>query len=315
MHKFITKVMLRVMPLMACLSPAPIQASGYQTGYVFTDSYGSYTYQGNGVWLGLNGARYGLREWYAQKWDAYACKYVQVLHYEYYALPVVVQAPPVNDDKFMEILASNLGKQAIEAQRGDLLRQFYGQSYPVANSVYGFKQRIELNGGTYSYSQEQVDYLGQALLTAVTQNGLNAEKYVAGVPVVQQLSADTIDKLSAITGQAAFVRAFGQALAQAQRAGKPAATIEQQGPAPQVLPPAQMPRIDQLGEQLSMEQRRAILGKHLLNPDPKAHMPKGGATITDEEIVAWMKGDFKAIDTKYQCNSCHEKNSVTFRLK
>lgn len=317
MQAFIAKAVLRVMILLACLSPAPALASSYSVGYTFTDAYGAYTFQGNNVWLGANGLRYGLREWYVQRWDAYACKYVQVLRYEYYPLPVIVQqAPAVNSDKFMETLAANLGKQAIEAQRGDLLRTFYGQAaYPVGNPVYGFKQRIELNGGTYSYSQEQADYLGQALLVAVTQNGLNAEKYVANAPVIQQLSADTIDKLSVVTGQAAVVREFGLALARAQRAGKPAATIEQQGPAPQVLPPAQMPRINQLGEQLSMERRREVLGKHLLNPDPKMHMPKGGATINGEEIVAWMKGDFKAIDAKYSCTECHAKNGVAFQLK
>lgn len=314
MQAFITKAMLRVMILLACLSPAPAMASSYSVGYTFTDAYGAYTYQGDNVWLGANGLRYGLREWSAQKWDAYLCKYVNVLRYEYYALPQ--QAPAVNEDRFMEILASNLGKQAIEAQRGDLLRQFYGASYPVANNVYGYKQRIELNGGQYSYSTEQADYLGQALLVAVTQNGLNAEKYVANAPVIQQLTADTIDKLSVVSGQAAVVREFGLALARAQQAAKPGAVIEQQGPVqPQVLPPAQMPRIDQLGKEGAMAWRQKILGKHLLNPDPALHMPKGGATINGEEIVLWMKGDFAAIDKKYSCVSCHEKQPQKVQFK
>lgn len=291
----------------------PVFASNYHVGYVFSDKYGTYTFDGQ-YWNDAFSNQYTLREW--QEWSAYYCKYVTRYEYIRVHKPVVINNVKAKD--FWERLADNLAEKEETDKRYSALQTFYGQG-AAAGYPGAFNQKIDLYGGQFSIQQQQ--YAPIDLNVALLQLGLTADAINKSGPQVFQLYSQSVDKLAEQASRDADAKNFREYMLAMKRANLPAATIQQNIPnGVQVLPAQPQANVVDLEGNMAHIRKKAVIAKDRLKAgvDPKMHMPQGGHQMSEDEIRMFVFGnpkEVKELDLKFKCTECHSGKGVAYTPK
>lgn len=293
---------------------ATADASNYSPGY----TYDGYTLSTDGYWYNHTGKPFLLVEWTEREYSKSRCCWYDQRYYHWKAAPV--QQAKLTYEKNWRVPFVQLLRDKAEADAFERSMEAAGLQYDRYGGNYHASQEIRLYGASGSTAYGYAQPVQQPSLLNTNVAFQQASRLVDNT---QRLQAEGLSGLmqaiqSGNGGQLEIekIRAAGQVAVEMIKAQQPQAIIKNKASAP-----ATMPRIEGRGPlplrqpALSVKDRVRIIEEHLLSQDPDKHMPKGGATLTDVEIVDFMSGKYEQIDQKYSCTACHQKQGVKFVLR